>query len=174
MAGLQAGQLRLAHEAFDVWETANQVATEMRPLALDKGLKFDVQLAADLGYARGDAARVAQVLRELLHNAIRFSECGRVSLHAGLQQDGQLRFQVVDSGIGMASEDQAGLFEAFHHIDNPLAQAHTGSGLGLAICRRLARLMGGDLVLDSSQPQHGSSFSFSLVADDLGQQRPDS
>lgn len=169
MASLEAGQLRLRNEAFDVWETANQVATEMRPRALDKGLKFDVQLAADLGYARGDAPRVAQVLRALLDNAIRFSDQGRVSLHADVPQAGRVRFQVIDDGIGIASADRAGLFEPFQRIDeHPTAQqTPKGTGLGLAVSRRLARLMGGDLVLDSSRPQHGSRFTFTLQADDL-------
>lgn len=168
LVSLEAGGLRLSVQAFDVWETANQVAAVARAAAQDKGLKFELKLADDLGYARGDAARVAQVLRELLHNAVRFTEHGSVGLHADVPTPGQVRFQVVDTGAGIAAEDQAGLFEPFQRIDSPAARLQAGSGLGLAVARRLARLMGGDLVLDSSQPLQGSRFSLKLQADDPG------
>jgi PAS domain S-box-containing protein len=166
IAALEAGQLPLKREAFDVWETVHEVADGARPALQDKGLTLEFALADHLGYARGDGARVAQVLRELLHNAARFTERGGVTVAADVPQPGRVRITVADTGIGIAPDDQAGLFEPFHRATDPLARPQAGSGLGLAVCRRLARLMGGDLTAEST-PGQGSRFTFTLPADTL-------
>jgi PAS domain S-box-containing protein len=163
LTALDAGQLVLPREAFDVWEALNQAAAAERAAAEKKGLELRLQLADDLGYARGDAQRVQQVLRKLLRHAVHASAAGSVSLKASRQAGGVLQIEVADSGPGLTAEELARLFTPF----SPAAgQAEAdGAGLRLAVCQRLARRMGGDLVA-RSQPPGGTTYRLTLPADD--------
>jgi signal transduction histidine kinase len=103
---------------------------------------------------------VEQVLINVLNNAIKFTERGRVTLSAGTES-GRVRLRVTDTGIGIKPQDLATLFQPFRQIDTGLSRQHEGTGLGLAICRRLVTLMGGDITA-SSEWTRGSEFTVTL------------
>ena len=168
---IEAGQLDVSHELFDVRESVDKVIALVTPLAQKKGLALRIESAAALGKAESDERRFEQVLLNLLSNAIKFTERGEVVLTAELVADFQsdhsaskrsaVRLHVSDTGMGIKPEDLPALFQPFRQIDTGLARNHEGTGLGLAICRRLANLMGGDITVESVW-EKGSTFSVTL------------
>jgi PAS domain S-box-containing protein len=159
---IEAGKLALENTDFllaRVFETALTLVTER---AHAKGLQLvseiDPQLAGSL---RGDPLRLGQILVNFLGNAIKFTPIGRVVLRARrLDEDAagvRIRIEVEDTGIGIAADKQARLFEAFEQADRSTTRKFGGTGLGLAICRRLALMMGGDIGV-TSIPGQGSTF----------------
>jgi len=125
-----------------------------------KGLRLDIDIAADVSAVVGDARRVEQILLNLLSNAVKFTEHGSVKLTCRCEH-GAYVTTVTDSGIGISTSDQATLFAPFHQIDTGLNRRYEGTGLGLSICKRLVEMMGGQIWVESI-PGVGSTFSFSL------------
>ncbi|MEY5098820.1 MAG: hypothetical protein RJA36_1539 [Pseudomonadota bacterium] len=147
----------------------------VRGQAAAKGLELGLEVAADVPRRlSGDAVQIGQVLRKLLDNAVKFSPAGSVRLLVGLaerrEQEAVLQFEVVDTGIGMSAEEQAGLFSAFQQADSSSTRRYGGMGLGLAIARRLVELMGGEIGCASAKGQ-GSRFWF-RVRVGIGQPAP--
>ncbi|WP_421214756.1 ATP-binding protein [Aeromonas jandaei] len=112
------------------------------------------------GELQGDPMRLSQVIGNLLDNALKFTDEGRVTLRLSWHEE-KLRVSVSDTGIGIAPEDQAQLFEPFSQVDNSATRRFSGTGLGLAISKRLVSLMGGEIRLES-EPGKGSCFWFEL------------
>jgi signal transduction histidine kinase len=164
LSAIEAGQLRLQNEAFDLAEALNEVAAAVRPLADKKGLALQLQLAEDLGYARGDPRRVTQVLTKLLRHAIQGTERGSVSLRAARQGSTVVCMQVADTGRGMGADEVAQLFSPWRAAD--AAPGEGASHLKLAVSQRLAQLMGGDIGV-TSQPEQGSTYTLTLPADNV-------
>src|SRR5262249_27415027 len=109
-----------------------------------------------------DEGKVSQILRNFISNAIKFTEKGEVRVSAALTEDGRhMRLSVADTGIGIRPEDQARIFEEFTQVANPLQGRVKGTGLGLPLCRRLARLMNGEIALESESGV-GSTFTATL------------
>ena len=169
-AGMDAGRLGLEPEPFAADALLESVRALMEPRARDKGLALQVIGARQLPTKAllGDARRVRQILLNLLDNAIKFTERGTVSLTTSARRapDGaapawQLRFEVEDTGIGIAADRLAGIFDGFALIDADYSRPHDGAGLGLAIAKRLATLMGGQLSVTSSE-HHGSRFCLEI------------
>ncbi|MBK9574420.1 MAG: transporter substrate-binding domain-containing protein [Rhodoferax sp.] len=168
---IEAGELPVAREPFDLARSIDKVAAIAGTLADKKGLTLAVKVAPGVGAMVSDARRVEQVLLNLLSNAIKFSEAGSVTLQAELVSDFRLdaqhapapavRVSVADCGIGIKPEDMALLFVPFRQIDSALSRRHEGTGLGLAICRRLTDLMGGTITAQSQWGQ-GSVFTVTL------------
>jgi PAS domain S-box-containing protein len=177
---IEAGQLEVRSEPFDLRASIENVAGIVHPLAVKKGLDLHVELAPDIGTFVSDARRVEQVLLNLLNNAIKFTERGKVTLTAEIaqgalcapnslpasqssatRQASVLRISVADTGIGIKPEDFTKLFLPFRQIDSSLTRQHEGTGLGLAICRRLADLLGGEIHATSEWGK-GSVFTFTL------------
>lgn len=166
---IEAGQLEVYPQPFDLQESLERVVATVRPMAEKKGLLLQLQVAPDLAQMSSDRRRLEQILLNLLNNAIKFTERGRVVLaveaaRLPLAEAGEvaaLRFCVRDSGMGIKPEDLGSLFQPFHQIDSGLTRQHEGTGLGLAICRKLALLLGGD-VSASSTWGVGSEFSVIL------------
>jgi signal transduction histidine kinase len=168
---IEAGELPVACEPFDLARSIEKVAGIVRPMADKKGLALLVEVAPALGSMVSDARRVEQVLLNLLGNAVKFSEQGAITLRAeavsGFKLDAQhepvpaVRLSVADTGIGIKPEDMAVLFTPFRQIDSALSRKHEGTGLGLAICRRLTELMGGTIEVHSQWGQ-GSVFTVTL------------
>jgi signal transduction histidine kinase/CheY-like chemotaxis protein len=164
MARIESGRLRIEAQPFELAAMVREVADTLAPLAHDKGLQFEVRRAAGLAPRwRGDAARIRQVLHNLVGNAIKYTAAGRVELRIGTRPDG-LRFEVVDTGPGIPADALERIFEPFEQVDNGAARSSAGTGLGLAIARQLARAMGGD-VQCSSVPGRGSTFRFDVALD---------
>jgi len=169
---IEAGQLSVSSEPFDMGASIAKVAGLVRPLAESKGLALEVEVAPEVGVVAADVRRVEQILINLLNNAIKFTDAGAVTLTATVTAAGDgsaarsVSVAVADTGIGIKPEDLAELFQPFRQIDTGLARQHEGTGLGLAICRRLADLMGGQ-VSAVSEWEKGSVFTFTLPAKGL-------
>jgi len=158
---IESGQLEVRAEPFDLDDALARIGGLVRPLAEKRGLALELRAAPPLGLVTGDRRRVEQILLNLLNNAVKFTERGRVTLEAARLPSGAVRLRVTDTGIGIKPADLASLFQPFRQIDSGLARQHEGTGLGLAICRRLAELMGGDIAAASEWGQ-GSVFTVHL------------
>jgi PAS domain S-box-containing protein len=164
---IEAEQLVIAREPFDVTRSIEKVLSLVTPQAREKGLAMQVSLTPDLGQMIGDQRRFEQILLNLLSNAIKFTEHGEVGLTTERQScdavTGQpaLTVRISDTGPGIKPSDLEQLFEPFRQVDSGLARKHEGTGLGLAICRRLADLMGGRIDVESEWGK-GSTFSVTL------------
>ena len=166
---IEAGKLELKAQPFNLDECVQSVVELMAPKAHEKGLQLAWQIAPDLPRrVCGDAARVRQVLLNLVGNAIKFTQQGGVSVRVegrtssavpGLATAGvELAIAVSDTGSGIGPEDMPSLFVEFEQNDNVTSRKSGGTGLGLAISRRLARAMGGDIEVDSTRGS-GSTFT---------------
>jgi len=158
---IEAGELRVTPSTFSMPELLERALATIRPLADRKGLTLRVELAGDLGEVTSDPRRVEQILINLLGNAVKFTEKGGVTLLAGVEGGSQVRLAVRDTGIGIAPQDLQELFQPFRQVDSRISRQHEGTGLGLAICRRLAHLLGGE-VLAESEAGKGSTFTLVL------------
>jgi signal transduction histidine kinase/AmiR/NasT family two-component response regulator len=160
-ARLEAGTLHLHEDAVSPQELVADVQALMAPMAAAKGLQMSTRVDEALPQRLLlDGTRVRQVLFNLLSNAIKFTERGSIELDIGAQ-DGQLRLAVTDTGIGMDASTMARLFQRFSQGDESTSRRHGGTGLGLEISRSLARLMGGDIEVQSA-PDAGSCFALRL------------
>ncbi|OPY10862.1 MAG: Sensor histidine kinase RcsC [Syntrophus sp. PtaB.Bin001] len=157
---IEAKQLEVACESFDLRASIKKVANMVKPLAENKGLNFNIDLAPEIGAWLSDPRRIEQILINLLNNAIKFTERGQINLAAEIAA-GKLSISVTDTGIGIKSEDLDKVFQPFRQIDIGLARNHEGTGLGLAICGRLAELLGGRISV-KSEFGIGSTFTITL------------
>jgi signal transduction histidine kinase/DNA-binding response OmpR family regulator len=165
-AKIEAGRLELEDAPLQLAEVLDSVATIMASTAAGKDIELVVHPPPPgLPALRGDALRVEQILLNLTGNAIKFTERGQVELLLHAQPlDGQqveLRFRVRDSGIGISPAQQEAIFAPYSQAEASISRRYGGTGLGLSICRRLVRLMGGDMGVQS-QPGQGSEFWFTL------------
>lgn len=161
----ESGHLDLVAETFEPVTLLERVALLFSPLAEAKGLVLDV-MVDDAVPARlvGPQARIEQVLRNLVSNAVKFTPSGRVELRADWVPDAdgsQLQLQVIDSGIGMTETQMARLFQPYVQADASIITRFGGSGLGLSLCRELSSCMGGTIHA-SSTPGVGSVFTFCI------------
>ncbi len=166
LSRLEAGKLDLFLEEFDVAPLAGEVVATMRPLADRNRNTILVEGAESAGRLFADPARVRQILLNLLGNAAKFTHDGTVTLRVAREGTGaaeRVVFSVTDTGIGMTEEQISRLFRAFEQADPQVTRRFGGTGLGLVITRRLARMMGGDVVV-SSRPGVGSTFTVDLPA----------
>jgi len=169
---IEAGQLRIARPPYDVRAVVERVVASVRRRAEAKGLTLEVQMDPAVCRALGDARRLEQILLNLLANAVKFTQQGGVRIQVDMVEDGRLlRFQVADTGPGIAREDFDKLFQPFQQLQTGLDRPHEGTGLGLAICRRLAGLLGGRIELES-EPGRGSTFTVLLPLEAPGQPHP--
>jgi signal transduction histidine kinase len=163
---IEAGQMEVERTAFDARQVVDDALQLLRTQAEQKGVALHVTWAPDLHTAVvGDPVRFAQVVTNLVGNAIKFTPAGRVSVHAQrcLRPDSPERFhfEVADTGIGIDPQLLPRLFESFLQADSSTTRQYGGTGLGLAIVRRLCELMGGECGA-SSTPGVGSRFWFAV------------
>ncbi|MFZ2269555.1 MAG: EAL domain-containing protein [Azonexus sp.] len=158
---LEAGRLEIDNCDFSVQTLVDGVMSMFRNQARSKGLTLSVLIAADVpAQLTGDPARIRQILINLLGNALKFTEQGSVTLNIDRSADGQqLRFAVLDTGIGITDEFLTTIFDSFTQADTSTTRRYGGSGLGLAICKQIAHLLGGEIGV-SSTPGQGSHFWF--------------
>jgi signal transduction histidine kinase/ligand-binding sensor domain-containing protein/CheY-like chemotaxis protein len=171
-AKIEAGKLDLQQADFDLRELLNGLVALLGPQANQKGLAIRGDVAADVpGRLVGDAGRLRQVLTNLIGNALKFTDQGEIRIevtNAASSDDTtnnakvMLRFAVIDTGIGIAENDRARIFEAFTQVDGSATRRFGGTGLGLAISSQLVQLMGGRLHLESTVGR-GSTFSFAAT-----------
>ncbi len=155
---LEAGHVELESAPFDPEATMQSIAELLSPKARDKGLEIAVSVRSDAPMrVVGDDGRLRQILFNLAGNAVKFTEAGGVVIEMAPRPNGRLRFNVRDTGPGVAPEKQALIFEEFTQADAGVARRHGGTGLGLAIVKKLALAMGGEVGL-VSRPGFGAGF----------------
>ncbi len=176
---LEANKVTLETTSFNLRELLDSVIRLMEKPAESKGLRLTLQLDPAVRLAvRGDPVRLRQVLTNLLSNAVKFTERGSVNLSVTRRGESrtqhELRFEIVDTGIGIAKD--AKLFRAFSQADASTTRLYGGTGLGLVICKRIIDLMGGSIGVES-EPGRGSTFWFEVpltkAAGDIQGQRSD-
>ena len=162
LSKIEAGHVEIRPETARLDRLVNNLRQVAQPLAADKKLDFSVEIAPDCpATMETDAQRLEQVLKNLLSNAVKFTEAGKVDLVIAPAQNGTIAFNVSDTGIGIAKEQQQSIFEAFHQADGTISRRYGGTGLGLSISRELVRLLGGTISLESQTGQ-GSTFTVTL------------
>jgi signal transduction histidine kinase len=160
LAKIEAGKMDLHLAEFDVPQFVQALVAVVEPLAARNGNVLSVHADADLGTMRADQTKVRQALFNLLANACKFTERGRVSLTVA-REGLTIAFAVADTGIGMTPALVARLFESFTQADTEAARRYGGTGLGLALSRHLCRMMGGDITVESESGR-GSTFTIRL------------
>jgi signal transduction histidine kinase/CheY-like chemotaxis protein len=180
LSKIEAGKADLYLETFDLAGLVRDVAATIQPLVQKNGNVLEIDCPRELGLMRGDITKLRQALLNLLSNAAKFTEGGTVTLEvrrqyaAGSRQSMDpgnagaqpptadcILFRVIDTGIGMAPEQVARLFQAFTQADASTTRKYGGTGLGLAITRKFCQMMGGDVTAES-QPGRGSTFTIRL------------
>jgi len=157
---MEAGQLTLSLNDYSMAEVVYTVSTAVEALAAEKGLALKVELAPELPLGRGDERRLAQVLLNLVGNAIKFTEAGDVQIQV-TATDGVFTVAVADTGPGIAEAHQQTIFEEFQQADSSSTRLKGGTGLGLAIVKRIVEMHGGRVWVESSLGK-GSTFWFTL------------
>lgn len=166
---IEAGKLTIEYINFNLWDLLDDIHNVYTPQAANKGLGFDFDIANDIPVAIcGDPNRLRQILANLLGNAIKFTENGRIMARVRVAgedaQKVELRFEVHDTGIGISREARARIFDAFSQADDSTTRKFGGTGLGLAISKQLVELMKGTIGVENAQ-QRGSIFWFTLAFD---------
>ncbi len=162
LARIESGRMDLVIAAVDLQNFADAMRLNFSRVARDKGLTFAVTVAEDLpATMETDLQRLDQVLKNLISNAIKFTETGGVTVEIARVADGRITFAVRDTGIGIPEDKHQIIFEAFQQADGGTSRRFGGTGLGLSISRELARLLGGEIQLQS-EVGRGSVFSLLL------------
>lgn len=192
---IEAGKLELENLEFDLHSVVGEVESIVGYRAHDKGLELICEIDPEVPrFLEGDPTRLRQVLANFVSNAVKFTECGEIRIHVmpGTPPDSAthrdrayseaaepapaapenrvwLRFEVIDTGIGIAPENQQKLFQTFSQVDSSMSRKYGGTGLGLSICRQLVLLMGGEIGVKSDLGK-GATFWFTAP---LGEQPED-
>ncbi|MEQ9365913.1 MAG: ATP-binding protein [Leptospirales bacterium] len=170
LSRVDSGQVDFQNTSFDLTALIHETGEILQISAAEKGLSLETRVDSDVPrYVRGDAGRLRQVLINLLGNAVKFTEFGRVDLSvrvvaAGEDENhsaGELEFCVRDTGIGISAADQATVFEKFRQVDGTVSRRHGGTGLGLSISRVIIEKQNGRIWIQS-EPGRGSAFFFRL------------
>jgi PAS domain S-box-containing protein len=174
LSKIEAGEMTVEKVSVDPGQLLDEVHQLMRPRALAKGIDLSTERTGDLpATVFTDPTRLRQILLNLVGNAIKFTERGEVKIRFSRDSSAEhprLRFDVSDTGIGIAADQQLNLFRPFRQADGSTTRRFGGTGLGLAICRQLALLLGGELTL-FSQPGAGTTFTL-LLPGTLNQDSP--
>jgi HAMP domain-containing protein/signal transduction histidine kinase/ActR/RegA family two-component response regulator len=178
LSKIEAGRMEIEKRPVSITELRAYVERHFRSIAQQKGVEFSTRSAADVPETVStDSQRVEQILKNLLANAFKFTEHGKVELSVTVERSTQrfataslhaapaaIAFAVSDTGIGIAPDKQRVIFEAFQQADASTSRTHGGTGLGLTISRELTRLLGGEISL-RSEPGRGSTFTLYLPLD---------
>jgi signal transduction histidine kinase len=162
LAKVEAGKVTVRVADFEVEDLFSALRGMMRPLLPQNSpvsLIFEVPL--ELPTLTTDEGKVSQILRNLISNALKFTEAGEVRVAAEMGKGGMVTFSVADTGIGIPTADQTRIFEEFVQVENHLQKGVKGTGLGLSLCRKMAEFLGGSIKIESS-PGVGSTFLVNL------------
>jgi signal transduction histidine kinase len=169
LSKVEAGRMELELTSFDMPLAIENARTFVRERATKHGIKLDVMIDERLGDYFGDERKIKQILLNLLSNAVKFTpEGGQISINAR-QLNGSVQISVSDTGIGIAPEDQARIFEEFRQVGGDHAHKSEGTGLGLTLAKKFVELHGGTIWVESEVGK-GSTFSFTLPQKPMPQQ----
>jgi len=158
LAKIEAGKIEIRPAEFEVWNLFSALRGMLRPLLVNRSLSLVFDDPEGMPPMLTDEGKVSQILRNFISNALKYTEAGEVRVSASVSLDGQcVTFNVADTGIGIAPQDQERIFEEFTQIENPLQRWQKGTGLGLPLTRKLATLLGGAVGVRST-PGLGSTF----------------
>ncbi|MDQ3235078.1 MAG: response regulator, partial [Pseudobdellovibrionaceae bacterium] len=172
LSKVEAGRLDLVQEPVDLNDLMDDLKRDFQHTAEEKGLGFEIQRMENVpGQITTDNQRLLQIMKNLVSNALKFTPAGsvQISIEAG-EGPAPILFKVRDTGIGIAKDKQALVFEAFKQSDGSINRTYGGTGLGLTISRELAHLLGGHITVES-QPSVGSTFTLHLPKE-LPQEKP--
>ena len=170
LSKIEAGQLEIRRQPFQLRESLDRVTGSVLPMAQGKGLQLITVISPRLDIFDSDRRRFEQILLNLIGNAVKFTHAGEITIIAEILRgaadvstagDEVLRVCISDTGIGIRPENLQSIFSPFKQIDGGLSRQNEGTGLGLAISRRLARLLGGEVIVESVW-NHGSRFTLDL------------
>jgi CheY-like chemotaxis protein/signal transduction histidine kinase len=161
LSKIEAGHIQARPEAVSLQRLGDDIRQMFQPVADDRGLAFEIDLGSGDDGVETDRQRLEQILKNLLSNAFKFTEKGKVRLSVSDAGPDEVAFAVSDTGIGIAPDQQNSVFEAFQQADGTISRRYGGTGLGLSISRELARLLGGRIVLESRAGE-GSVFTLIL------------
>jgi signal transduction histidine kinase len=162
LAKIEAGKIEIRPEPFEVTNLFSALRGMLRPLLVGNTVDLVFDDASALPTLFTDEAKIAQIVRNFVSNALKFTERGEVRVSAKLSTDGRsVTFSVTDTGIGIADDDQQLIFEEFGQVEHPLQQHVKGTGLGLPLCSKLCTLLGGWIDL-TSVPGKGSTFAATI------------
>ncbi len=160
---IEAGQLQIAYEEYDLPDAIEKTLATVRPLAEKKGLCLTSSISGDINKITGDRRRTEQILLNLISNAVKFTNEGSVIVECEIGDNG-IALRVADTGIGIKEKDLETIFQPFRQIDSGLTRKYEGTGLGLSICKKLVELMGGTIWVKSILGS-GTTFGFYLPTD---------
>jgi signal transduction histidine kinase/DNA-binding response OmpR family regulator/CHASE3 domain sensor protein len=164
LSKIEAGHVEIRPETVSFDRLTKDIRQVFQPIAQEKNLAFEIDIAPECpATIDTDLQRLEQVLKNLLSNAFKFTEKGKVELAIRRSSDGQVALSVTDTGIGISEEQQQSVFEAFRQADGTISRKYGGTGLGLSISRELVRLLGGSIRLRSSEGA-GSTFTIIIPA----------
>lgn len=163
---MQSGNMEIVNGQYEIISMINELYITFKARANSKKLKFVLDISSDIpSVLWGDEVRIKQIVSNLLTNAVKYTEEGKILLQIKCQKlddhSVNLRFSVADTGMGIKKEDIPALFEEFKRVDTRKNNAIEGTGLGLPICKRLASMMNGEIIVDSVYHK-GSTFTFSV------------
>ena len=169
LSKVEAGRMELELAKFDLPLAIDNARTFVRERVTKHGIKLDVTIDERLGEYVGDERKIKQILLNLLSNAVKFTpEGGRISINAR-QINGSVQISVTDTGIGIAPEDQARIFEEFRQVGTDHVHKSEGTGLGLTLAKKFVELHGGTIWVESEVGK-GSTFTFTLPQKPMSQQ----
>jgi signal transduction histidine kinase len=161
LAKISAGRLTISPEVFVVADLFGALRGMMRPLVTSDAVSLTFQDASGVQPLYSDQGKIAQILRNLISNALKFTSEGDVNVSARMSGSDHVVFTVADTGVGIAPADQERIFRDYEQVQGPFQRQRKGTGLGLPLSRRLAELLGGEITLESA-PDAGSTFRVRL------------
>ena len=162
LSKIEAGHIEIRAQTVAVSTLTSALTRTFDPISRNRGIAFDVVIDSDVPASiETDPLRLEQVMKNLLSNAFKFTDQGKVSLRLFTDDESRISFSVTDTGVGIAADKHEFVFEAFRQVDGGSARKHGGTGLGLSISRDLAHLLGGAIGL-KSKPGNGSTFTLTI------------
>jgi CheY-like chemotaxis protein/HAMP domain-containing protein len=162
LSKIEAGRMDVNPKPFSLRLTLENIVESIAPLAGEKQIELRREIPEDLPTLESDEIRVSQILQNLIGNAVKFTAAGSVTVSV-LSGHEKFSVRIADTGIGIAENDLPYIFDEFRQVDGSSARRHEGSGLGLAIARKAARMLGGEITVQSA-PGKGSTFTLTLPA----------
>jgi signal transduction histidine kinase len=166
LSKIEAGKVELNYERIDIPQLIDYITSTTQPLVAVNRNQLVLKIPKDIGYIESDVTKVRQVLFNIMSNAAKFTQDGVITLATLRQTDAEgierLVIDVTDTGIGMSADQMSKLFQPFVQADSATTRKYGGTGLGLDISRKLCRMMGGDVTLQS-EPGKGSCFTVTIV-----------